>query len=142
MSESETPSWTSWSALSETTRRVLLARATLWSELSADQREALLAQADWQELRLVPQARAEKLARLVSVEETCADLGVIPTELFWLMSTRQLAGWLVEGVWRFDRGQVARWVEERGGPDEVRRDVRAQMAEHRAAQLAPSGAKG
>ncbi|MCB9557784.1 MAG: helix-turn-helix domain-containing protein [Deltaproteobacteria bacterium] len=124
--------WTRWSDLDQSKRRFLIADDGFWTKLSAAQRQSFLREAEWQDLRLVPEARQEKLESLVSLQEICSHLSLNDVEVYWMMSTRKLPGWLVEGVWKFDKAQVDAWVEKMGGKSAVKADVTAQIEEHRA----------
>ena len=136
--------WKSWRDLSEVERRLTLADKALWSKLSERQRESLLDEGDWQEIRLIPEARRAKLDSLVSLDNICKHLGLSAVQTYWLMSTRRLSGaFLVGGTWKYDVKAVDRWVEQGGGNEAVRRDVEDQMAKHRSARDAsPTSTKG
>lgn len=133
MSTALPDNWDSWTDLDEEVRLGAIHDPEFWSSLSEAQRERFLEQADWQEIRLVPAAKQAKLEALVSMDEICAHLGLDDVRVYWLMSTRKLPGYLVGGVWKFDRRQVEAWVEELGGVEAVRADVDDQIARHRAA---------
>ena len=87
---------------------------------------------EWQ--KLSKEEKDAKLASLVSLDELCKHLDMTSTEVYWMMSTRKLPGWLVGGKWKFDQTHVDGWVERIGGLKSAQTDVRAQIAKHRAAQ--------
>ncbi|MBI5509928.1 MAG: helix-turn-helix domain-containing protein [Deltaproteobacteria bacterium] len=124
--------WKSWVELPERDRRTAIADAGFWSQLSEEQRQVFLDTADWQELRLVPEAKAAKLGALVSLDAICKHLGLTEVEVYWLMSTRKLPSFIVGPVWKFDTKSVDAWVTQMGGRDAVHKDIKEQMARHRA----------
>jgi hypothetical protein len=79
-------------------------------------------------------ARRAQLDRLVPLVVACARLELSATEVHWLVSTRKLPSWLVDGTWRFDPEHLDAWVAERGGLAAVQADVKASMEAHRTAQ--------
>jgi hypothetical protein len=125
--------WQSWLELDEQARRNAIYEKEFWAGLTEDQKRIFLEQADWQEIRLVPEAKQAWLDGLISLEDLCKHLGLTEVQVFFLMSTRKLPAALVGGIWKYDRGKVDRWVAEMGGPDAVKKDVEAQIEKHRAA---------
>jgi len=134
MVEKYPSSWKSWKELNETERRYAVADGQFWAKLNEIQRQKFLEEADWQELRLVPDAKQAKLGGLMSLDEMCSQFGLTSTQVWFLMSTRKLPAYLVGGVWKFDKSAVTSWVEKSGGLDAVRQDVEAQIVKHRGAQ--------
>jgi len=131
--------WNSWTELTDQERRNALGDVSFWANLTERQRQSFVDDADWQELRHVSEAKQAKLDSLVTLDEICQHLGLSAVQVYWLMSTRKLAGaFLVGGAWKFDRKKVDQWVERSGGIDAVRKDVEAQIEKHRAAQQAPA----
>lgn len=140
--------WKYWLELPDLERRRAVHDPAFWDVLTEDQRKNFLIEADWQELRHVKgdgeqqRARETKLEGLASLEQVCEHLGLDHVQVYWLMSTRKLPGWLVGGVWKFDLGQIDRFVEDFGGRETLRKDIEDQIAKHRAAQQAPSQQSG
>jgi hypothetical protein len=84
----------------------------------------------WQTLRGIPQQRSEALGALVTLSELAAELQLAERDVYWLISTRKLPAWLVEGAWRFHPDEVSAWMDDMGGPEGVRADVASQIAQH------------
>jgi hypothetical protein len=115
-------------------RRAAVFDPFFWVTLTESQRVCFLAEADWQEIRHVPEARASWLERLLSLEEICERLGIDAVSVFWLMSTRKLPGVLRDGEWFFDPVQIDAYVADYGAPAALQRDVAAQIEYHRGAR--------
>lgn len=127
------PHWQKWNDLDELARKRAIFAPGFWEGLNEAQRGEFIDNADWQELRHVPEARTLKLEQLKTMDEICEHMGLTHVKVYWLMSTRKLRGWLVEGEWKFDKTEVDRWVEGMGGLEAVQKDVDEQIEEHRRA---------
>lgn len=77
------------------------------------------------------QARDKIISELMEIGETCKHMGLSDTEVFWLLSTRQLPGWLVSGQWRFHRPELDAWIDANHGLERVRQEAAAAIAQHR-----------
>ena len=137
--------WNHWLSMPDLERRRAVHDPDFWNSITDDQKKNFLVEADWQELRHVKGkgeddvlAREEKLSSLKSLAEMETHLSLTHVQIYWLMSTRKLPGWLVGGKWQFDQGQVDRFVEDFGGLDALTRDIEDQIAIHRAAQDTPA----
>ena len=124
--------WSFWQELPWLERQRAIHDPAFWRSLTDDQRDNFLVEADWQELRhvscgraiekdnaesdtiskaatgAVELARETKLRQLVPLEEICDRHQLDHVRLYWLMSTRKLPGWLIDGKWMFDRDQISR----------------------------------
>lgn len=127
------PYWEEWNELDELSRKRAIFTSGFWESLSEQQRAHFVDNADWQELRHVKEAREMKLKNLWTMDKMCEHLGLTHVEVYWLMSTRKMRGWLVEGEWKFDKVETDRWVEGMGGLEAVQKDVKDQIEEHRRA---------
>ena len=134
MSETKHNNWSSWLELSESERRMAVHDEGFWPSLSPEQQQRFLAEADWQEIRLNPEAKQAYLDGLIPLEELCQRLELDDVELAFLMSTRQMPAALVDGAWKFDWLKVQGWVEGMGGLEAVHQDVEQQIREHQEAQ--------
>ncbi len=81
---------------------------------------------------MIPEAKAVKLAGLVSLEAMCKQLDLTEVEVYWLMSTRKLPSYLIGPAWKFDKKSVETWIAQMGGLEAVRKDVKDQVARHQA----------
>lgn len=146
--------WHYWMEMHEYERRRAVHDPLFWNCITDDQKQNFLIEADWQELRHVrgledlrkhtawpererapeKSGREIKIEQLWSMAKMQEYLDMTHVQIYWLMSTRKLPGWLVDGTWRFDKHQLDRYVDDFGGLEALKRDIEDQIAKHRAAQ--------
>lgn len=90
--------------------------------------------------QLTSAERQQRIAALVSLAVVCDTYGLTATEVHWLISTRGMPAWIVDGEWRFDRPQLEVWMNQEQGVAQVRALVRTAIEKHRQAQK--EGAEG
>jgi hypothetical protein len=133
-SEAKHLTWSSWLELSERDRKIAVHKPDFWSSLTPEQQRIFFIEADWQEIRVCPEAKKVYLDSLLSFEEVCKRLDLTSVQMAFLISTRKMPAALVGGYWKHDWYKVQKWVEGMGGLEAVHKDVEEQIRKHKEGQ--------